>query len=109
MSDTKKCSFCGEEILAVAIKCKHCQSMLDGSDKAIHVKSIDPFAAYHTEIQGKKAGKLSVIGVIGIILGILFIIIGFIGRINGDMGVEAIPIVALGAFMSLGCFSWARR
>jgi hypothetical protein len=28
MSDTKACPFCGEQILAVAVKCKHCRSML---------------------------------------------------------------------------------
>jgi hypothetical protein len=27
---TKSCRYCGEQILAVAIKCKHCGSMLDG-------------------------------------------------------------------------------
>gem|GEM_PF-5762294 len=30
-NETKKCQFCGEDILAVAVKCKHCGSMLDGS------------------------------------------------------------------------------
>lgn len=29
MQATKNCPYCGEEILAVAIKCKHCQSMLN--------------------------------------------------------------------------------
>jgi len=31
---TKKCPFCGEEILAVAIKCKFCQSMLNANPVA---------------------------------------------------------------------------
>ena len=29
--ETRPCPFCGEQILAVAFKCKHCQTMLDGS------------------------------------------------------------------------------
>ena len=30
-SKTKSCIFCGETILAVAVKCKHCNSMLPGA------------------------------------------------------------------------------
>ena len=29
MDNTKACPYCGEEILAVAIKCKHCGSTLE--------------------------------------------------------------------------------
>lgn len=30
--ETKKCPYCGEEILAIAKKCKHCGRWLDGSN-----------------------------------------------------------------------------
>jgi hypothetical protein len=32
--EMKRCPYCGEEILAVAIKCKHCQTMLGGNSVA---------------------------------------------------------------------------
>lgn len=42
MSDaTKSCPFCGEEILAVAKKCRHCSSVLDSSILSTQDKPAD--------------------------------------------------------------------
>jgi hypothetical protein len=34
MSETKACRYCGEQILAVAVKCKHCGSLLGSQPNA---------------------------------------------------------------------------
>ena len=39
MEETKRCKYCGEEILAIAIKCKHCSSMLDENKNDDHSDS----------------------------------------------------------------------
>lgn len=51
MSDTKKCPYCGEEILAVAQKCKHCGEWLD-KDSSPEVKQTQASRSCNTT--GKK-------------------------------------------------------
>ncbi|MBI5075588.1 MAG: hypothetical protein HZB62_10555 [Nitrospirae bacterium] len=109
-SSTKTCPFCSEEIKASAVKCKHCGSMLDGSqNKAdVSISAIDPFAHYKSDITMRK-GKLSVLGYIGIVLGVFIIIMGFVGgRLESNEEVALIPM-GFGAFLSIGCYLWARR
>ncbi len=38
--ETKECPYCGEEILAIAKKCKHCGEFLDGSSKPVNSNSV---------------------------------------------------------------------
>ena len=35
MNETKACPYCSEQVLATAIKCKHCGSSIDGPSGAI--------------------------------------------------------------------------
>jgi hypothetical protein len=38
MDEKKRCPYCGEEILAVAVKCKHCGSAIEGQSAAAQEK-----------------------------------------------------------------------
>jgi hypothetical protein len=106
---TKACPYCGESILAVARKCKHCGSMLDGSEdtQKVMVTAVDPFAQLHAPIAGRKKGKITIIGYLGIALGLLFVVVACgLEAFSLD---EKVVLVTLGAGLSLACFLWARK
>jgi hypothetical protein len=45
MDEKKRCPYCGEEILAIAIKCKHCGSSIDAPSSTVmkQLKTRTPF------------------------------------------------------------------
>jgi hypothetical protein len=108
--ETKNCPFCGEVILKVAIKCKHCNSMLDGSeqDKKVTVTGVDPFAAYHTPIKGKAKGKVTFIGKLGMGIGIFMIIGGFLLMGSNSSGENVYYFMLVGLGFTVASFLWAR-
>lgn len=49
--ETKMCPFCGEEILAVAKKCKHCGEFLDGSIQSKNSNANDSDVEFPKELK----------------------------------------------------------
>ncbi len=63
---TKRCPFCGEEILAVARKCKHCHSDLPENDRSVQ-SAVKP--AEESHVSGRRIAKATTAIVVLFIVG----------------------------------------
>lgn len=68
MEETKKCPYCGKEILAVAKKCKHCGEWLDND-----VKQSQPTESYQGQKRSVGYGTKIFIAIIAIIILVIII------------------------------------
>lgn len=69
-STTRACPYCGEEILSVAKKCKHCGEFLDRSERS------PEHDTQTVELTAKRWKTLQLLGVLGIVTGFACIFMG---------------------------------
>jgi len=58
---TKRCTYCGERILAIAVKCKHCGSMLEEKSSTSATTIIEAFSSHYEIIEEIGRGGMAVV------------------------------------------------
>jgi hypothetical protein len=113
---TRACPFCNTSIPRAARTCPSCGDDVSSGARTttatpqqVTVVGVDPFAEYHTKIQGKKEGKLTVIGYLGIGLGVLFMVVPFMAAQGPNDAEGAFMLALLGVGFIVASYLWARR
>jgi hypothetical protein len=108
---TKQCPFCGETILKIARKCKHCKEDLDeGSDeeniRARLQAKLDklPKTGGVPEIPWSVGGKIRIRTIVAVVITVLGIAVGALFIASGDRDLEPLSFAPFSvAFISLIC------
>lgn len=102
--ETKKCPMCAEEVLVDAVKCKHCGSMLDGSEATSSQVQVDPKVAsgkalvcQHCSGEMKKKSKANH----SQFMALLLLLFGLIASLTGVGLVIGIPMILIGLYMGV--------
>lgn len=115
----RKCRFCAMDIPPAARVCPHCRrDLIPGREtnappppQNVIIKGADPFGHLHTDIQGKKAGQITVVGYLGIGLGVLMVLVAglALSQSSPNNAGGAFVIALMGIGVSVASYLWVRR
>ena len=102
------CSECAREISDKAVTCPQCGVPV--GEQSVVIKGVDPFSQYHTPIQGKKSGPLSILGRFGLFfVGPFMVFAGAVIVFLEKKPEQGFMTIFLSVIFMIGCYLWARR